>query len=90
MEGDYPSILSEWMPYGTARRYVESKELSTYELLDMVINIIPYLRISALMAILFKLTGIARGVNYLHEKNIVHSDLKAVCIFVSNAIPWAD
>ena len=25
-----------------------------------------------------QITGIASGVNYLHEKNIVHSDLKGV------------
>ena len=36
MEGNYPSILSEWMENGTARRYVLDHELSVTELLTMV------------------------------------------------------
>ena len=36
LEGNYPSILSEWMENGTARRYVINNDLSVTELFLMV------------------------------------------------------
>lgn len=36
MEGDYPSILSEWMEKGTARRFISDTNLSVDNVLSMV------------------------------------------------------
>ncbi|PAV17588.1 kinase [Pyrrhoderma noxium] len=64
MEGDYPSILSEWMEKGTARRFISDTNLSVDNVLSMLL-------------------GVAKGVNYLHDNGVIHSDLKAENILIS-------
>ena len=36
MDGDSPSIISEWMDNGTAKKYVSEHDLTTTDLFDMV------------------------------------------------------
>ncbi|KAH8107459.1 kinase-like domain-containing protein, partial [Phellopilus nigrolimitatus] len=63
LEGNFPSLVSEWMMNGSVRWYLERHP--DHDLLPLVI-------------------GIAEGLQYLHDKNIIHADLKAENVLISN------
>ncbi|KAH8115061.1 kinase-like domain-containing protein [Phellopilus nigrolimitatus] len=63
LEGNFLSLISEWMENGTVRRYLERRP--DLDLLPLVI-------------------GIAEGLEYLHGEGVVHSDLKAENVLISD------
>ncbi|KAH8115058.1 kinase-like domain-containing protein [Phellopilus nigrolimitatus] len=63
LEGNFPSLVSEWMENGTVRRYLERRP--DLDLLPLVI-------------------GIAEGLKYLHSQGVIHSDLKAENVLISD------
>ncbi|KAL5526659.1 hypothetical protein ACEPAF_8383 [Sanghuangporus sanghuang] len=60
-EKDYPSLISEWMKYGTMRDFLKNHPSCS----------IAYLS-----------SGIAAGLKYIHDRNIVHSDMKTDNILI--------
>lgn len=76
MEDGYncPSMVTEWMDKGSVKNYV-CDSMSIKERIRVVRFLQPPL---ALVLSLSKIEGIACGLQYLHCKNIVHGDLKAV------------
>ncbi|KAL5504047.1 hypothetical protein ACEPAH_8120 [Sanghuangporus vaninii] len=62
LESDYPSLISEWMEFGTVRNFLNSH---------------PEWSITHLAL------GMAAGLEFMHARDIIHSDLKADNILIS-------
>lgn len=74
LENDYPSLVSEWIDNGTVTDYLKNNP--DYDAVHMVSNMSSENYIMTKLS--FKALGIAKGLEYLHNQGIVHSDLKAV------------
>lgn len=78
-DGGFPSFITDWMINGSARQFL--KVNANANILLLVSKHV--LRIT-LHELLRKVSpgqaqGIAAGLSYLHSKDVVHADLKAVC-----------
>ncbi|KAL5526660.1 hypothetical protein ACEPAF_8384 [Sanghuangporus sanghuang] len=62
LESDYPSLISEWMEFGTVRNFLNNH---------------PEWSIAHLAL------GVAAGLEFMHARDIIHSDLKADNILIS-------
>jgi len=69
-------LVSMWMPGGELRDYV--KENPYANLIRLVSHLLSPLD-TALPSC--QLLGVAEGLAYLHSCNVIHGDLKGVCIF---------
>ena len=78
LDGFYLSFVSEWMVLGSLRDFLkkDSTECSWYA------HIARYQRFSIEK---FQAFGIAEGLRYLHDKDIVHSDIKSVSIGINSS-----
>jgi serine/threonine protein kinase len=68
-------LISEWMPGGELREYVKlNRDANPIRLVS------PFLPISTKISPPLQLLGIAEGLAYLHSCNVIHGDLKGVCV----------
>ena len=69
-------MISEWMINGNINQYVKAHpEADRMELVRLVCNLVRLLqRLKNL-----QLTGVAKGLIYLHSDGMIHGDLKGVC-----------
>ena len=76
-EKDYPSLISEWMEHGTVRDFLRKNP--PFDITYLVCAFFfPPCSIILNVAYALKALGIAKGLEYIHEQNVVHSDMKAV------------
>ena len=68
-------LISSWMPGGNLRKYVRANPGA--DRLKLVRAILPVtIRVSRLFV--HQLHDAAKGLNYLHSRNVIHGDLKGV------------
>ena len=76
LENDYPSLISEWMGLGTVRDFLESHpefDITSLVSSEQCQHVLP-----SMLATLIKALGVAEGLKYIHDLDIVHSDIKAM------------
>ncbi len=79
MYGDYPALVSRWMVNGSLRNYIEMfPDTSVIRMVRgssiIFLVLVPY-------SLLIKARGTANGLLYLHNQDIIHSDMKSVIFF---------
>ncbi len=83
MRREYPALVSRWMANGSARSYME--KMPDVPVMQMVshrrslYNSFP--DSCTLVTTFTKARGIAAGLLYLHDHDVIHADLKSVLIF---------
>lgn len=75
MEAGLPELITKWAEGGTLNAYIENH--SGCPLLPIVCTIRRWHTCTD--AVCLKACGIANGLAYLHENDIIHADLKGVC-----------
>lgn len=75
IENGYPSIVTEWADGGTVIQYIKLHEKC--DLIEIVSDYASPVMMSLLISA--KASGIADGLNYLHDRLVIHADLKGVC-----------
>lgn len=75
LEGAFPSIVLEWAVHGTVIQYIKGNAvLDRIPIVGFVI--FPYLTRRLISP--SKVRGITRGLEYLHQNDAIHSDLRGV------------
>lgn len=75
-----PSVVSEWMPHGDIRTYIQNNNPSQRKLSCLVGTANPVASLpSNSHLFVSKAAEIAAGLAYLHKENVVHGDLHGVC-----------
>lgn len=72
-----PSIVLEWADHGSLFEYLRKCE-GSYDILEIVSVTEYYLPIS--IKLIFQASGVAKGLQHLHNADIVHGDLKSVSL----------
>ena len=70
---DALQIISEWMPGGDLRTYINS-----YPHTDRVALVSVLLYLCDLPPHFYQLVDVANGLNYLHSCGVIHGDIKGV------------
>lgn len=73
--GPYPASVSQWMENGTAEQYLKRDPSACY--LSVVISNHTFPTVN-IIQVRFQIRGVAKGLQYLHSQNVIHSDLKGV------------
>ena len=72
------AIVSEWMPNGNINEFVSThQDVNRFELVSLPFE---FLRSPSSLTItrFLQLTGVARGLDYMHSQGVVHGALKGV------------
>ena len=72
--GPYPAFVSDWMENGTVDRYIKENQNVDSLLLVRFPLLTPWAKLNDIQQV----KGIVAGLQYLHSRNVVHSDLKCV------------
>lgn len=71
-------LVSEWMPGGELREYIKNNR---HQNIIKLVSQFPRTPIYASSCP--QLLDIAKGLGYLHSHNVIHGDLKGVCVTLS-------
>lgn len=82
----YPALIAEWMEFGTVLVYLENHpEANAFDMVSINFSLTHWhavLNSESLRGRIHlsneKIKGIAAGLQYLHKKAVIHSDLKSV------------
>lgn len=79
LEGEtIPSVVSPLMKTGNAREYFRATPASEIDFGNFVSSSSLGCCLAGLMIIINQVLGIAFGLSYLHEREIVHGDIRGV------------
>ena len=72
------SVVSEWMPNGNINQFVAAhRDVNRFELVSPPFNL-PCPPLSLTITRFLQLTDVARGLEYMHSRGVVHGVLKGV------------
>ena len=77
------SMVSEWMPNGNVRQYVQ--DYPQVDRLQLVCLPAPP-RYPVFILTLRQLLDICHGLQFLHSYDVIHGDLKGVCVLIVSPV----
>ena len=82
------AIVSEWMPNGNINEFVAARQdANRFELVSPPFEFL-HSPISLTITRFLQLTGVARGLDYMHGQGVVHGALKGVRLWRSGYDPF--
>lgn len=74
-DAKFPCLVSEFYPNGNSIEYLKN----TNRKVDIISLVSTALNDLLLLLILLQFEGIAMGLEHLHDKDVIHNDIKGVC-----------